>query len=390
MTLLSDVSASRDAPEGPLNSEWRAATERAQELVLPRGSALVSAPTAIDSGGLGRHLRELVDTFERMHQPHEYVCDEHPSPARRARRRDPRIALTRKGVAPLARFSRAWRVWAESVEFDAGVAADLPAAEHLIAFNGAALAQFRAARRASWQSVSLVSANSHFCHVTRQHALAHEQYPIERPWIRYLVRRNLAEYQLADRIFVASRYVRESFIEAGFSDTDVSLFPLTPDPRYRPFTSPRSASTFNIVYIGSLSVHKGVPLLVDAIGKLPYDDIRLILVGGWGTRGMRRFLERACAADARISVSPGDPLARLQSAALCVHPAYEDGFAYAPAEALACGIPVIVSADTGMKDLIDATVNGLVTPTGELSALTQAIDAAYRGEILSGRASAPA
>ncbi len=45
-------------------------------------------------------------------------------------------------------------------------------------------------------------------------------------------------------------------------------------------------------------------------------------------------------------------------------------------------MPVIVSADTGMKELIDGPDAGLVLPTGDLDALTEAIDAAYRGEIL--------
>ena len=83
--------------------------------------------------------------------------------------------------------------------------------------------------------------------------------------------------------------------------------------------------------------------------------MRLKLVGGWGTRGMRRFVEDACAEDPRITAGPGDPLEHLRTASLCVHPAYEDGFAYAPAEALACGVPVIVSEDTGMKELIELT-----------------------------------
>ncbi len=65
-----------------------------------------------------------------------------------------------------------------------------------------------------------------------------------------------------------------------------------------------------------------------------------------------------------------------------MHPAYEDGFAYAPAEALACGVPVIVSEDTGMKELIDPGVTGMVLPTGDLGTLTETIEAAYRGEIL--------
>jgi len=97
---------------------------------------------------------------------------------------------------------------------------------------------------------------------------------------------------------------------------------------------------------------------------------------------MRRFLESASAADPRVTVRPGDPLPHLRAARLCVHPAYEDGFAYAPAEALACGVPVIVSEDTGMKELIRAERDGLVLPTGDLVALTETIEACYRGELL--------
>lgn len=65
--------------------------------------------------------------------------------------------------------------------------------------------------------------------------------------------------------------------------------------------------------------------------------------------------------------------------------AYEDGFAYAPAEALACGVPVIVSEDTGMKDLVDPGANGLILGTGDADALADALDAAYRGAVVHGR-----
>ena len=40
--------------------------------------------------------------------------------------------------------------------------------------------------------------------------------------------------------------------------------------------------------------------------------------------------------------------------------------------------------NTGMKDMIDPGRTGLVLPTGDLSALTEAIEAAYRGEVLVG------
>ena len=64
-----------------------------------------------------------------------------------------------------------------------------------------------------------------------------------------------------------------------------------------------------------------------------------------------------------------------------MHPTYNDGFGYAPVEALACGVPVIVTQDTGMKDLIERDgADGAVVPTGDLAALAEAIDVAYRGE----------
>ncbi|HEX5851767.1 MAG TPA: glycosyltransferase family 4 protein, partial [Solirubrobacteraceae bacterium] len=244
--------------------------------------------------------------------------------------------------------------------------------------------QFAAARRAGYQSVSMMSASPHVRAVARQHALALRRYPLERSFGTHVLGRYLAEYEHADRIYAASRYTLESFLEQGVAEEKLSLFPLTPDPRYRPRERTRERSSFDILYIGSLSVAKGVPLLIDAVRRLPYADLRLILVGCWKSPGVRRFVESACARDPRIVVAPGDPLPHLRGAAVCVHPTYEDGFAYAPAEALACGVPVIVSEDTGMKDMVEEGVNGMILPTGDSAALTGAIDALYRREILGG------
>jgi glycosyltransferase involved in cell wall biosynthesis len=384
------------ATSSPLDAAWRARALAAQDGALPHGRVVLSCPAPFGGGGLGRHLGELDAALARGGSERMCICEAAPhatdhsprSPARRG-------AITR--LAPLARRSPAWRMWAASAGFDADAARSLPQAEHLIAFNGTAEAQFGAARQGGYRSLALVAANSHYEHVMRQHERAYRQYPLERPWGKRLLARNLREYALADRIYVASRYVWESFAEHGFSESVLARFPLTPDPRFAPVAAaptsatattgngvPAATDSFDVVYVGSLTAHKGVPLLIDAFRRLQFADMRLVLVGGWGTRGMRRFVEQACAADSRIEVRPGDPLAHLHAASLYVHAAYEDGFAYAPAEALACGIPVIVSEDTGMKELIDHGRTGLVLPTGDGAALSEAIEAAYRGETGSG------
>jgi glycosyltransferase involved in cell wall biosynthesis len=356
-----------------------------EEVALPAGRVVVSCSAPFGVGGLGRHLKEVLDELERRGQSTHRISGDADDSSQQAGPGRLRTAdyATLLSQIPRAPLSPGLRTRASMIAFDTYAAGALPVADHLIAFNGQALTQFAAAQRANFNSRSLVSANSHLGHVARQHAKARRQYPFERSWTTHLVRRNVAEYARADRIYVASEYTRGSFIEEGFRDELLENFPFRPDARFRADDSARIAETFNIVYVGSLSVVKGVPLLVDAVRRLPYADIRLILVGGWATRGMRRFLQAACNEDPRIASRPGDPLPHLRAASLYVHPSYEDGFAYAPAEALACGVPVIVSEDTGMKELL-APGAGLVLPTGDLAALTEAIDASYRGERLSG------
>jgi glycosyltransferase involved in cell wall biosynthesis len=365
---------------------WREEVAAEQESSLPDGAVAVSCSAPVGTGGLGRHMQEILDALARRGQPRFAISGADRGGDPSARRDSP---LWAPAVAKLLRLPAALtpgiRARASAAEFDAYAARHLPRAEHLIAFNGQALTQFRAATGAGFRSVALVSANSHMRRVIRQHERARRLYPLEGSWASLMLQRNLREYERAARVYVGSRYSYESFLEQGFPEDRLGWFPWMPDPRFDRFSDPRRSDRFEVVYTGSLAVHKGVPLLIDAIRRLAFDDLRLTLVGGWGSRGMRKFVQAACAADTRIAAGPGDPLPHLQRANLCVHPAFEDGFAYAPAEALACGVPAIVSEDTGMKELIDSPQAGLVVPTGDVDVLASAIEAAYSGELFAGR-----
>jgi glycosyltransferase involved in cell wall biosynthesis len=383
MTAVTDVRVSDERSHQACLARWRAAMSEQQTEVMPSGAVTVSCSASPGKGGLGRHLQEILTALERGGRQSFCIADASGTRARPAVRglRRPAVELPRIAAASRLPLSQGIRALAHAASFDREAAGQMPGAEHLVAFNGQALEQLRAARRAGYRSVALVSANSHMRRVVRQHELARKRYPLEGSWTKWLLRRNLSEYREADLVYVASRYIRESFLEEGFSDELMEDFPLTPHPRFDRTGTRTSSGEFEVVYSGSLAVHKGVPLLIDAFRRLPHPDMRLKLVGGWGTRGMRRFVEGAVAADPRITAGPGDPLEHLRTASLCVHPAYEDGFAYAPAEALAHGVPVIVSEDTGMKDLIDSSTAGLVLPTGDMRQLVEAIEAAYRGEL---------
>jgi glycosyltransferase involved in cell wall biosynthesis len=366
--------------------DWRADARRVQNEALPDGPTVVSSTGPYGFGGLGQHLADLVEALRGTGRLTAYLT---PKPAPQDSGRPgfavdvPKLAKTVMDMPPV-RFSPGWRVLVGNIGFDLAGARRLPAdAKHLLVFNGQALRHIMTARRLGYESVGLVSANAHLAHEAREFEKARRQYPIERPWATSNVRRNLAEYRAVDYVHVSSRYVWESFVSEGFPEERLRLFPLVPHERFQTRESPPTSSTFNVVYVGSLQVHKGVPLLIDAVRRLPHDDLRLVLVGGWGSRGMRRHIEAALDADKRITVSPGDPLPHLMQASVGVHPSYGEGCAYSPGEVMACGVPLIASSNTGMNESIGDPALRHVVPTGDLDALTQAIDAAYRREIFS-------
>lgn len=337
--------------------------------------AVLSCRVPYGKGGLGQHFAQVVEDARRAGRLARYFCTGiRPGDEAVGVRTDGALAAWAGRWTPL-RFSPGWRNLVEIDLFDRWVARSLrgaPRGDTFIGFVGQALHTFRQARSLGYRRLELVAANSHVRNVMAQHAKAIARYGIETSWLNPAqVRKTLREYELADVIQVASDYSLESFLEQGVPREKLVKVPLRVDPRFRPPAARTRDGVFRIVYVGSLTVMKGVPLLLEAFSRLPVREAELTLVGGWSTRGMRRYLQAWLQRDSRIRLAPGDPLPHLHRADVCVHPTYEDGFAYAPAEALACGIPVIVSEDTGMKEYVREGVNGYVVPTGDVDALVE-------------------
>jgi glycosyltransferase involved in cell wall biosynthesis len=320
------------------------------------------------SGGLGRHLSEIVEFARQEGELARYYTQS-------AQLQDPSgCSVALPILAPLftytpIRFSPGWQNYLNAEIFDRAVAAQLHPGQMFIGFNGQALHCFRRAQLLQYSRFGLVSANSHALNVSAQHKKALFQYPFESSWLNLTHQRKmLQEYEVADVIYVASAYTRQSFIKAGTAEQKLQSFTFRPSERFQPAPSSPSDGVFRVVYSGSLTVVKGIPILLEAFSRLS-GKAELTLVGNSSTRGMRIYLQDWLRRDSRIRIAPGDPLPHLQKANVYVHPSFEDGFAYAPMEALACNIPVIVTEDTGMKEHIQSKVNGYIVPTGDWAAI---------------------
>lgn len=344
--------------------------------------------TKYGAGGIGQHFAQLVEESR-----HRGELDRYYATAPRAND-DLGIPVSASTFGILRytpiRWSPSWKSHINNEIFDRRVAAKLresePTSETVMGFVGKSLHSFREARKRGVEQLELVAVNSHVDTVARLHQAAEAASGIRDTWLnRTQQRKTRHEYEEADKIYVHSSFVRNSFLEAGVPSKKLVRSYLSPDPRFEPPVTRTLSSTFRIVYVGRVEMTKGLGILLDAFERLPIENARLTIVGGWSTRAVRKIVQNRCESDPRIVVEPGDPLPALQRGDVFVHPSYEDGFGYAPMEALACGTPVLVTEDTGMAEYVDEDVNGRVLPTGDVDALIDSLVALQHHPLASAR-----
>ncbi|HEY6420951.1 MAG TPA: glycosyltransferase family 4 protein [Candidatus Binataceae bacterium] len=199
-------------------------------------------------------------------------------------------------------------------------------------------------------------------------------------------RRILDEYREATLIRVNSEHSRRTFLDRGFSPE--SIVTILPHLNVAEFPQAEfKESTFRIAFVGLLEPWKGFHYLVDAYLKLGLPDSELVFWGGTSSRPVARYFAEAIAKNPSISLRPQMiRAAGLENvygrASVLVHPSLTEGFGYVVAEAMACGIPVITTYNTGAAELIRDGENGYLVPPGDSSALADRILHLHRNPAL--------
>lgn len=122
-----------------------------------------------------------------------------------------------------------------------------------------------------------------------------------------------------------------------------------------------SANQFVLLLVGNDWRNKGVPVLLEVLAQLVGLPVDLIVVSREEPAEARaRVLEMGL--DGRVHFFPPRKDVEFYYAAADVYtgPSLEDTFALPPAEAMACGLPVIVSAANGVSEIITHGVSGLI------------------------------
>jgi UDP-glucose:(heptosyl)LPS alpha-1,3-glucosyltransferase len=140
-----------------------------------------------------------------------------------------------------------------------------------------------------------------------------------------------------------------------------------------------------VLFVGSEFRRKGLDLLIPAIGP----GMRLLVVGrGENHDHYRRLVER-CGLAGRVAFAglSGDVQRWYAAADVLVLPSRSEAFGMSVLEAMACGLPVIVSGNSGVASLIRHGENGyLAKEPAELAGLLQRLAAPEERQRLGGAA----
>lgn len=244
-------------------------------------------------------------------------------------------------------------------------------ADLFLFYNGSGLTSCRIAKRKGIITV-VEAVNSH---LEYQEFLLKEEYEkLNLKWIPFhkLERnRRLNEYDEADYILVPSEFVKRSFIEKGFPENKLIKVPFGFDNHNN--TEMKDVievkAVFTVLFVGSISVRKGLRYLIQAFKMLELVNKRLIIVGPKDAESGIDDIELT--EDIIFKgVLKGDDLANEYRLAdvFCL-PTLEEGMALVQGEALSYGLPLITTTNSGGDELITDGQEGFIVPIRDPQAI---------------------
>ena len=183
--------------------------------------------------------------------------------------------------------------------------------------------------------------------------------------------RRVKEYERADAIICASRFSKASFIDEGIPGERVFIVPYGMPLPGTATRQPRNQKPFRVLYVGQISVRKGVRYLFEAFQQLQHPAKELWIVG---PQAKQTGIEGVTPPEQTrfLGALKGDALAQAyQNSSVLVLPSVEDGFGLVLGEALSFGLPVITTVNSGGADLFQDGREGFTVPIRDPRAIAE-------------------
>jgi glycosyltransferase involved in cell wall biosynthesis len=185
--------------------------------------------------------------------------------------------------------------------------------------------------------------------------------------------REIQAYAECDRIAIPSRFVKRTFIEQGIPEDKLIQVPYgTSLTEFYPVK--KEDDIFRVIHCGGITLRKGVQYLLQAFYELQLPDAELWLVGSVDPE-MEPFLKKY--QSDRIILKGKQPQSQLrwfysQCSVFCIA-SIEEGLAMVQPQAMACGLPIIHTTNTGGEDIVRDGIDGFCMPIRDVEAIKKKI-----------------
>lgn len=163
-----------------------------------------------------------------------------------------------------------------------------------------------------------------------------ESYPTK------FLNRELTQYQLADYISIATSHVKDSFIKHHIEEKKLIVNPYGVNlSQFYPTTLNGS---YDIIMVGGWRYEKGCDLLIEVCKKYHYSLLHVGAIVNLKFPNLPNMTHID-------PVNQKELIKYYSQAKIFVLPSRSEGLAMVQAQALACGLPIVCSKETGGRDL---------------------------------------
>jgi len=186
--------------------------------------------------------------------------------------------------------------------------------------------------------------------------------------------RCVAEYEESHAITVPSQFAARSFVQRGIPPERVFVCPYGVDlSEFKPGV--KRDDVFRVVHVGQINVRKGIGHLLRALEPLVKKRKCELWLVGEIDAAVRGLLDNYSGTFEYKGVYSRLELWQLYSqASVLVLASVEEGLALVQAQAMACGVPVIATTNTGAEDLFTDGVEGFILPIRSPEAIREKIE----------------
>jgi glycosyltransferase involved in cell wall biosynthesis len=197
----------------------------------------------------------------------------------------------------------------------------------------------------------------------------------------WVIEKQNREYETADHLFVLSSVAKESMIKNGVEEKKIFVNPCGVDLSSFYVKESDPEPTFRVLQTGGITLGKGVLTLLEAFNDANLDGSELHFVGGgYNTCNIRAHIDKKKRRNTFFHepVPQNELIHHYHKSSVFVLASVSDGFGMVVPQAMACGLPVIVTQNVGAKDLIVDGHNGFIVPVGSPDQIAEKLRVLYK------------